>query len=398
MAWKRTKATLEEAEYPKRVDNLFAYLQEGVISRDKSRIDVTDNGYSMKLDSYGDAGLDLNVELNTGEKEFYSLCSELPMLLQNVYPTDEKKMYRQMELNLGRVAKGENGDDNVGFMLHVAYGSERNYRVSVVFPRVIRSKLEKYGTCSAIDNTHPEAKQALLIRDTALEEGFDKTEEKYKCVVPVCPQPLFMDETEVVEFVKRSPWIKLEGTYWEKDGMFSKKSESVSVDVTPNHISIDGVSNRAPRYCARFTSEMVVLPLLKSAGVEFSPDSSIELNEKYTSAPETALKKAVGNDGLVGRVCGGAASAAFVLAAAPVAIVGLLGKSVYSITLEPYVEERKRKKSYFERVLTKGGIRRPGDSNCIAIINKTCLNEKYEIQKNSIPETEVEQPEIISSA
>jgi len=398
MAWKRTSTTLSERDYSRKAGELFEYFQKELVSGKKDHLQIVDNGNFMNLDSsarnrfglYGEKGMRVEVEFDLDETSFSSFCSALPKVLSGIDTYSSKRKHRNVELNLGRVAKEKTGEENIGYMLHAAYTGAGIYQVSVILPQSVRRKLKKYGSCSAVDSTLPEAEKAILIRDAALEEGFEPTKDIYKCVTPVCPRPMKLDDKELAEFIKASPWITMEGDYWEKVGRINSDSEFVFIEANPKHISIEGISSGYPYKCADFTSKRLIQPVIESTGIEFGGDSGLDLNETYRGFLELGYEKLEnkmgGDQGLVGRaVREGRSTIEFgkLLALAPFAAMGLLVNSAYSVTIEPLVRDRRERKAYIEYALTKGGVERPNDRECIAVANLTCLNEKYEEKKKS---------------
>lgn len=68
----------------------------------------------------------------------------------------------------------------------------------------------------------------------------------------------------------------------------------------------------------------------------------------------------------------------------PFSVAYLIGDSLYYCTAKPYVDDRRQRKSFYERVLTKG-IERPDDdeAGCVCVVDKSCVNRKYEEKKMS---------------
>jgi len=385
MAWKKISTTIGQGYYPGQIGELFDDFSSSVSYREKDHLRVSEGKNSLKLDSYVNKGIDVAAEMDINETQFRSVCSALPDMLSGVKTYEAEKEYRRMELNLGRILKDDAGQEVARFVDHVAYQPySHNYLISVVHPENVKKRIEKYGKGSSIDNTLPEASIALRIADASIKEGLIGPEQTYDCTKPVCPRKE-VDKEELIEYIKRSPSVKLEGSYL-KGGKVFHDSERVLIDMTPAHITLDGLSDIEPE----FNSRRVLYPLLKSTEFEFGPEAKIEFKEACAGRLKSGynrLKNIRSDKGQVGRIYRAGESTAEIglgVIMAPFAVAHLIGDSLYYCTIGPYMDERKQRKNFYERVLTKGITRPDGDgAECVCVLDKSCINRKYEEKKKA---------------
>ncbi|MBN2095466.1 MAG: hypothetical protein JW727_05440 [Candidatus Aenigmarchaeota archaeon] len=394
MAWKEVETTLAARDYPCRADKLFWELSGDVYARKVDNVSVASGDNSMKLKSYARDGVDANVELALGKGRFDDICSILPHVISSTGNRKEKAYSLDVGLNLGRFAEGEGGL-KVPYLEHVVYSPEesgksskgydpKNFLVSLVFPENIRRKLEHYGDCSAMDKDLPEAELALLIGEAALKDGFERSEKVYKCVTPVCPPPMRMDYNELLDFIRKSPSLKLEGRYVEntKGG----KKESVLADITPSHLSLECLL--IDRYNTKLSRDKLITPILESTEVEFSPSAAIGLNERYEGFFETLGKGFAKNVRALGKrkFLAGKRTSVRDSRGAMRELGSIPLSAGYKLLDEPLgLSERKEQakreaelKDFFERTLSKGGVKRPDGSTCLAVMDKKCLTDKFD--------------------
>lgn len=403
MAWRTRNTTLLEGEYPTNIGELYNQLQDGVVNGTKNYIQISDQGNnSLQMAAkmkewgiYGERGFFIEAGLDLDNNSFNSFCSNLPGILSGIDVYESKKNYLKVELNLGRVAEEKEGVPATSYRLHVGYEPAlRDYVVSLIIPEGVRRKIKKIGPCSTVDSTLSEADQALLIKEAALTEGFEepKKEKDYKCISPVCPPPMRMDTNELTDFIKRSPWITMQGDYWGQRMKYIDlaDSEFVYVEATPNRISVEGLSNRSPYNCADFSSGKLLSPIFASTGIDLSGDSQIRLYEKYTGRIDSGLDKLdkwlTNSDGAlakIGREVESGLGIGKAMMLTPIAVATLFGGSLYATTIGHYLTEKRQREAFFVDKFQKAGVNRPKDNECIVVVDNTCMNKKYEERKNA---------------
>jgi hypothetical protein len=166
----------------------------------------------------------------------------------------------------------------------------------------------------------------------------------------------------------------------------------VLADITQNHISLEGLLYES----SKLDKGKSIYPILGSVGIAFNPGASVALDEKYDGFLESMYKKLTKHNRRRNEsemiyskrhaAREDAVSAAFGAALTPF----VLGYNYLDKQLG-FEEERKAKmekaarendlRDFFERTLSKGGVKRPDGNTCLAVINKKCLIDKFNEKK-----------------